>query len=98
MTEPAWLTHLVDQRLALLDDKVLSKFTSNGYELIVLPLGTHPSDDASEAELLKWERTCDHCGHYSGPDEDFYTSHTVREYKGYAILLILGVCESCKWQ
>lgn len=97
---PAWVTAMVDQRIALMIEKgALDQAREAGSNLVFsfLNEGDH---EMSKEELDHWERTCDHCGRYipedapDGPD-GFYTGHLTRTVEGIQIILAFGVCGTC---
>lgn len=98
---PAWVQAAVDQRLALLEH-AFAEFGVPSVSLLATPLieqhGSGPDGEPTQVELDYWERSCDNCGHYSKPDEEFYTgriSGTLRD--GTPVMMFFGVCKSCKW-
>jgi hypothetical protein len=91
MTEPAWLTHLVDQRMALINDKATPLLPEHA--LVMTPL-TEPPEGATEAQYRRWDRTCDCCQTFCPPGKDFYTGHLVRELSdGRPVYMTFGVCK-----
>lgn len=89
--EPAWLTHLVDQRLALLNEYLPGPSLQN-YDIVMMPLKEVHEDD----DLAAWNRTCDHCGKYCDNDTDFYTAHSMYKLRsGTPVVFIIGVCTDC---
>jgi hypothetical protein len=96
MNDPAWLTTLVDQRMALLEHKVDAELL-DGRTLLTTPL-TEPAEDATMAEYRRWDRTCDGCGKYIPPPLPFYSGQLLRTLKsGYPVYLMFGVCHDCNW-
>jgi hypothetical protein len=92
MSEPAWLTARVDQRLALMSDSALDAASAN---LVLTPL-TEPDEDASPAVRQRWDRTCDNCRRYCPDDEPFFTGNLVRTWRGTPVIVVFGVCPDCK--
>ena len=95
MSEPAWLVALIDQRLALVEDK-LGEVPAVTH-MVMTPL-TEPREDATQREYDEWDRTCDSCRKFQPNGKNFYTGHIVRQLKsGLMVYMTFGVCESCKW-
>ena len=93
MKEPAWLTHAIDQRMALLEDKVSP--TVSDVNLIMTPL-FEPAEDTTAA-LDRWEHTCDNpsCGRYL-PNK-LHPGHAVRLLRnGTQVFMTFAVCSKCK--
>lgn len=94
MKEPAWLVHLIDQRLALIEDKLGASVPDTN--LIMTPL-TEPGEKATQREFDQWDRTCDHCGRYCKAPRLFYTGHIVRQLRcNTTVYMTFGVCQRCK--
>lgn len=94
---PAWLAAAVDQRIALMRDKIGPGFAelADNTNLVMTPL-TEPAEGATDAEREKWERTCDRCGVYCNSFARFYTGAVQRELDGVQVTLMFGVCHRCK--
>lgn len=91
MTEPAWLTHLADQRLALLTEHIQPDLTSDA-GVIMTPL-TEPEPDSDLARKL-WDRTCDGCRKIC-IGTSFYTGHVQRRLHDLVVIMTYGVCSTC---
>jgi len=92
---PAWLTSKIDQRMALIDERVTPVSISRGpVPLIVTPL-TEPGENATPLQMERWERTCDACGKYCPyPKEDFFNGQVQRTTKtGMLVIIFFGVCK-----
>jgi hypothetical protein len=91
---PAWLTSMVDQKLALMLDVV--PFV--GFDVIFMMLTEPtPADDPK-----KWERSCDNpsCRTYCPEGTDFYTGQVEAtahndQHGAYRVIIGYGVCSSC---
>lgn len=96
---PAWLSAAVDQRLALMMDTTGGVETFRAYfegkGMVLTPL-TEPEEGATEEEHARWDRSCDNCGHYCKPGEDFYTGHVHAVQEPITIMISFGVCPACK--
>ena len=92
--EPAWFTALVDQRMALLADKLPPKAVPDQTSVIMTPL----SDPPPILPPSVWERTCDGCGLFCPDDVPFYTGHITRQHGPFQVVIVFGVCEHCHWQ
>lgn len=94
MKVPAWVIAKVDQRLALMDE-VLGPAVAglDEYAAVMTPL-TEPGENATPAEMLRWERACDNCDRYCR--DEFYTGHYRVEHKGTKVIFTFGSCPACK--
>lgn len=91
--EPAWLTAVVDQRLALMKDTIgVDTVVRDGRTVMMTPL-TEPPEGASQDEQDAWEFTCDNCGRYC--PESMWMAHTERSAFGVQVLFMFGVCPPC---
>lgn len=94
MKEPAWLTHLIDQRLALIEESIGHAVPTTN--IIMTPL-TEPGPTATQRELEQWDRSCDNCGRHCPPPKQFYTGHIVRTLRaGTRVYMTFGVCQRCQ--
>lgn len=93
--EPAWLTTMADQRLALLVEGGALASAEVVVANIVMTTLTEPDPSQS---IERWERTCDRCGTYVPPNADppFYTGTLSRESGGFRIYMAFGLCSVCK--
>jgi len=92
---PPWLTAKIDQRVALMLDTLgpaVSGFDE--YTVVMTPL-TEPEEDATPAEIQRWERACDNCGRYCHVGENFFTGHLVRDVEGHQVIFMFGACPEC---
>ncbi len=92
--EPAWLTHLIDQRVAPLQELDLS-----GHQIVLLTL-TEPIEGSTPEVTERWERTCDKCGRYcpphpEGEDPQFYTGQAMRIIQDRQVIISFGLCAVC---
>jgi hypothetical protein len=92
--EPAWLTAMIDQRMALMEEH-LGNPANVPANVVMTPL-TEPEEDATNADRERWERTCDNCGTYCDNDTPFYTGSTVRMRGNVQVIFMFGVCAPCK--
>lgn len=93
--EPAWLTAMVDQHLALVADTLgdaMSGFSD--FHVVMMSL-TEPAEDADADERDRWERMCDRCGRYCPPGSDFFTGTVTRDLQGTQVIVAFGVCPAC---
>lgn len=94
VTTPAWLTSLIDQRLALLEHAIGSLEFKHDAVFTLL----------TENPLVPPhinERTCDNpgCRKYCGDDDPFYTGVIERTLRnGKPVIMGYGVCGDCKRQ
>lgn len=98
MKEPAWLTSLIDQRVALVEDKIGDIVLDTN--IIMTPL-TEPPEGASERALKRWDRSCDNpgCHRYCSDPQPFFTLHVVRTLRhGTKVYMTAGLCADCKRQ
>ena len=99
MTTPSWLTHAIDQRLALLRDGLPDDL--DGVASVIMTPLREPQDidvlsDADQIRALsKWERTCDGCNTFVEDDEEFYNSHHAEQLRGLTVVIVFGVCHNC---
>ena len=93
---PAWLSAAVDQRIAFMKH-MMGGSLPQGQQIIMTTL-TEPSagENATKADFERWERTCDHCGRYCRPLEDFYTGHSDETVDGQRVMITFGCCPECK--
>lgn len=85
---PAWLTSLVDQRMALIDQAI----AVSPAPLIVTPL-QEPPEGATDQEYERWDRSCDCCGK-DCLHENFYTGQVMRTAQcGAQVIITYGVCQ-----
>lgn len=92
---PPWLTALVDQRLALVEESGVPAAASalGKIPLIVTPL-TEPPPNATHVQHSRWDRTCDGCGEYCPYPKDFYTGQVQRTTStGILVVMFFGVCK-----
>lgn len=91
--EPPWLQAKVDQRIALMKEKLGNLPQALDVGIIMMPL-TEPTEHATPDEMLAWERSCDNCLVFCAGD--FYTGHVSRNWGGQQIVITFGVCPVCK--
>lgn len=93
--EPAWLTHMVDQRLAFYRESGAAQgAASMGAETIMAFL-TDPEED-SEGATDRHQRTCDRCGVYVPSRLPFLVGMATRDLNSkQRIMFTFGVCERC---
>lgn len=95
MIEPAWLTALIDQRMALVEDKVAGKVDAD--YLITTPLVEYGPD--TRPGFDRWDKTCDNPGCHRYCPTTLFSGHIVRNLKqGNQVVMIFGVCPRCKTQ
>jgi hypothetical protein len=93
--EPAWLTAAIDQRLALMVE-VMGPSTfplAKNYGVMLTPL-TEPEEDATQAEMDRWDRTCDNCGK-DCTGLEFFAGSAMRSAFGTNVCFTFGVCAEC---
>jgi hypothetical protein len=91
MREPAWLVAAVDQRLALLMEK-LDGTMPEGVQVLMTPL-TEPEEFATKLDMEFWDKSCDHCRkHCPG---FLLTGNVVREAFGLPVNITFGACRAC---
>lgn len=89
---PAWLVSKVDQRVALMKEKLPTRAVAKAD--IVMTALNEPPEGATPEEWALWERACDNCGTYC--EDGFYTGHVTVEVHGRQAIITFGVCEKCK--
>lgn len=91
LKEPAWLTSLVDQRMALLEDKA-AELLHLGQTTIFTFL-TEPEQD-NQLALRHWEDSCDNCKAFR---PGALHSGTIVRYtrNGVRVIMSFGVCAQC---
>jgi hypothetical protein len=95
IAEPAWLTALCDQRLALVEEK-LDLSLIDEHTFLMTPL-TEPREGASKIEFIRWDRSCDSCGQYCPKDKSFSPGQIVKHLSnGHQIMFTFGVCSNCR--
>jgi len=92
MSEPAWLTAAVDQRLALMVETIGEAVQFIDHEVIVTPL-TEPREGASDAEMKHWDFSCDNCGRYC--PTRLLVGQVTRELHGKPVMFTYGACPWC---
>jgi hypothetical protein len=92
--EPAWLTAMLDQRLALIKETVEDPNTAFGLMNMVMTPLTEPREGATQEEYERWDQTCDNCGAYV-PGE-LFTGHVVRFLDAVQVIVSFGVCTPCR--
>lgn len=88
--EPAWLTAKVDQRLALMADKMGD--INLDYSVVMTPV-SEPREGATREEMVRWERSCDNCGLFC--PGAFYTGTTTRKGFDTQVIFTFGACPKC---
>lgn len=90
--EPAWLTALVDQRMALIEHKASPLIDSTAPSIVMTSL-TEPEEDTRLA-LDHWEQSCDNCKAYR---PNGIHSGTITRYTkaGVQVIITFGVCAEC---
>lgn len=93
---PAWVMHMIDQRLALMEH-MLPADTVAGFGVIMTTL-TEPGEGADEEAYDRWERTCDNCGTYCPDDVAFFTGQLITTLDSIdaKVIVTFGACERCK--
>jgi hypothetical protein len=95
VSDPAWFTAKVDQRVALATEAARYMRTPNE-AIIMVPL-TEPPPGFSQLDYDRWDRSCDGCGAYCPHPIAFFNGHrTVTNAKGLLVHLVFGLCETCK--
>lgn len=90
--EPAWLTSMLDQRLAQLKHQ-LGKDTIAKLDYPVLMLSL---TDPPLLQPVRWELSCDHCQKYFPTGEGLLVGTAVRTLKPDVMVNItFGVCHDC---
>jgi hypothetical protein len=92
--EPAWLTPLVDQRLALMEAH-LGSTADVGVPLVMTPV-SEPGEHATPEEFERWDRTCDNCGAYCPDPMPFWTGHVLRMRGEVQVFFMFGACATCR--
>ena len=90
--KPAWLVAAVDQRLAELKQKAVPAMHLAGADFTLTTL-TEPPKGASEADVERWDRGCDHCGTYVPGGLHPITAQATLH--GMKVLIFGGCCEDC---
>jgi hypothetical protein len=94
--EPAWLLAKVDQRLALMKDKLDSpegRLALSVMDVVLTPL-VEPPEGSTKEQFERWDRTCDNCGKYC--PTTLFTGHVIRQFMGTKVNMMFGVCPECK--
>ena len=94
--EPPWLTAMIDQRMALMEQELGPAVDGLQSYGVVLTLLTEPPEGSSHAVAERWERSCDRCGLYCPDDAEFYTGHATRELGGAKVMVAFGMCPACR--
>lgn len=92
MSTPSWITQKVDQHIARVRD-TLGGQTEYG---VVLTTLTEPPEDADQATIDRWERSCDNCGAHCPDGTPFYTVQVSEMVDGTQMIVAFGACETCK--
>lgn len=94
MSEPAWFTAAVDQRIAMLEEAMMGK--PKGQFSLAMSMLIEPPETASDLERELWERRCDGCGKDCN-NAAFFTGQYAGTLKnGTQFVLVYGVCSTCK--
>jgi len=64
---------------------------------------TEPSENATDEETARFERTCDRCGTYVPPEPEgedeskapFFTGQPTFDVNGVQVIILFGVCARC---
>lgn len=93
MKEPAWLTSLADQRMALFEDKAAALIGAAQPHFIMTFL-TEPDED-TPAALEHWEHSCTNCRAFRpGQLYPGMVRRTMRN--GVEVIMTFDVCEECR--
>lgn len=92
--KPVWLTARLDQRLAMIEDKVFDIARAHGIHIIMTPLSEEPPG-CSEKEAKRWNRTCDNCKVYVPDGPGFYTGQAEARKHKFLVLIPFGCCAAC---
>ena len=97
---PPWLDAMIDQRLAKLSEAGVFRSPAVAIANIVMTSLTEPLDYDEPQVRAAWERTCDGCGTYCQPDDDFFTGSATKERdrgdgSKLQVVITFGFCGEC---
>lgn len=95
---PAWLRARVDQLLARLNEATggpAGTAALRGKANVLMLMLTEPPENATEAQLEAWERTCDSCGTVC-LDSPFWGGQHTESWHGIQVIIGFGICADCK--
>ena len=88
MSEPVWFTALLDQRQALIEDKI-GKLPKQQQTMLMTPL-TEPHPGMSFAQ---WERSCDYCKKFCPGEDSFMAGAKIIHLRnGMPVTITFGLC------
>ena len=91
--EPAWLSSLADQRLALIEHTGAPAMAKAQGVAVIMTFLTEPADGSARA-MEHWEHACDNCKRYPG---DQHGAHVERHARnGVPVVMTFNVCDQCK--
>jgi hypothetical protein len=92
--EPAWLLAKVDQRLALMREKLGDEgITLLGLADVVITPLTEPPENATQQQIATWDKSCDNCGRLC--PTRLVTGQVVRMLDKIQVTFFFGACPRC---
>lgn len=96
LKHPAWLRAQLDQLLAHLADAMPPGPIAADIVMVML---SEPPEGSSQAEIERWERSCDNCGHWCAPGEDLMMGMSMEQLpNGIPVQVSFGACRQCAFQ
>ena len=91
--EPAWLSSLADQKLAMVEHSGAPAMAKAQGITVIMTFLTEPETDSQQAVEF-WENACDNCKKFPGAQHGAHVERRARN--GVPVVMTFNVCDECK--